>query len=153
MESKPIQVTLGPPVKFRTIPGAHIISPGTEFSSNGMWCSSPNSEYVLILQNDGNLVLYRVIGTPGQLKQGVTLSVSTLWRSKTAGHKGDVAIMQEDGNLVVYSNPDPRSRKVLGESKTAGINPSGLYVQDDGNVVIYKLEPSGWSTDHSHLYP
>ena len=51
---------------------------------------SPNGQYQLIMQGDGNLVEY---GPGGQV----------IWDAGTNGNPGAYAIMQGDGNLVVYS--------------------------------------------------
>src|SRR4051794_9473372 len=57
--------------------------------SVGQKIVSPNGQYTLIQQDDGNLVEY---GPDGR----------ALWASDTFGSKFQ-AVMQKDGNLVVYS--------------------------------------------------
>ena len=52
---------------------------------------SPNGQYQLIMQGDGNLVEY---GPGGQV----------IWDAATNGNPGAYATMQGDGNLVVYSS-------------------------------------------------
>ncbi len=59
--------------------------------NGGQSISSSNDAYMLTMQTDGNLVLYK--------KSPFT----ALWSSGTQGHPGARAIMQSDGNLVVYS--------------------------------------------------
>jgi len=44
----------------------------------------------MIMQGDGNLVLYNATGQP-------------LWNAGTGGNSGAWAVMQSDGNFVVYS--------------------------------------------------
>jgi len=91
--------------------------------------ASCNGEYTLIMQSDGNLVLY----------QGST----ALWASGTVGSGADEAIMQGDGNFVVYTG----SGTPVWASNTAGDTGAYLDVQDDGNVVIYGASGSAlWST-------
>src|SRR6476659_7433371 len=51
--------------------------------------TSPDGQYRLIMQQDGNLVEY----TQGRY----------LWSTRTDGHPGAWAIAQGDGNVVVYS--------------------------------------------------
>ena len=83
--------------------------------------TSANRQYRLIMQKDGNLVLY---DAKRQL----------LWESKTKGQKVDRVIMQKDGNLVLYlSNGQP-----AWSSNTFGKPGSFLLVQNDGNMVIYQ---------------
>ena len=91
--------------------------------------ASCNGGYTLIMQGDGNLVLY----------QGGT----ALWASNTAGSAADEAIMQGDGNLVLYTS----SGTPVWASNTAGNAGAYLEVQNDGNVVIYSASGSTlWST-------
>jgi hypothetical protein len=91
--------------------------------------ASCNGDYTLIMQGDGNLVLY----------QGST----ALWASNTVGSGGDEAIMQGDGNFVVCTS----SGSPVWSSGTAGNAGAYLDVQNDGNVVIYSASGSAlWST-------
>jgi hypothetical protein len=91
--------------------------------------ASCNGDYTLIIQGDGNLVLY----------QGGT----ALWASNTAGSAADEAIMQGDGNLVLYAS----SGTPVWASNTAGNDGAYLDEQNDGNVVIYSASGSAlWST-------
>ena len=77
----------------------------------------------LVMQDDGNLVLYNV--TNG----------AAVWNSGTHGNAGAYAVFQTDGNFVVYS----ASGKALWFSSTNGVSYSQyLAVQDDGNMVIYR---------------
>jgi hypothetical protein len=96
--------------------------PGSSFSAGTRWCVG---EYQLIMQHDGNLVIYDVAGHP-------------LWNTQSYGHVGAYAIMQNDGNLVVY-----QGSQALWNSGTGG-NPGGYYYlcfQTDGNLVIYAPLP------------
>lgn len=80
----------------------------------------------LILQSDGNLVLYNKNG-------------KALWSSGTAGNAGDRLEVQTDGNLVVYNG-----NAVKWASHSNG-RPKGceLVVQDDCNLVLYKYAANG----------
>ena len=90
---------------------------------------SCDGDYNLIMQGDGNLVLYQ--------------SGTALWASNTAGTAADEAIMQGDGNFVVYSS----SGSALWASGTNGNSGAYLEVQNDGNVVIYSAAGAAlWST-------
>lgn len=83
---------------------------------------SPNGRFELILQSDGNLVLYRL--TNGE----------ALWDSRTNGQHVMRAIMQGDGNFVLYDF----SFRAVFASNTSGNPGSFLLMQDDGNAVIYR---------------
>ena len=92
---------------------------------------SPSGRYRLVLQGDGNLVLYWE-GQP-------------LWNSGTRGDAPDHLIMQNDGNLVIY-----QGLNVLWDSKSGGGARSSAYylsLENDGNAVVYS--PAGqpiWTT-------
>jgi hypothetical protein len=90
---------------------------------------SCDGSHTLVLGGDGNLVLYH--------------GSTALWSSGTAGKASANAIMQGDGNFVIYST----SGAALWASNTAGNNGASLSVQDDGNVVIYSTSGAAlWST-------
>ncbi|AOK05804.1 peptidase S53 [Burkholderia latens] len=95
---------------------------------SGQSFTSGNGANVLVMQGDGNLVL---------LRQGVAR-----WSSGTYSHPGAFAVMQADGNLVVYSS----TGVPLWYSGTRGYPGAATYVQDDGNVVIYTQMPR-WSSN------
>ena len=84
---------------------------------------SPNGQYKLIMQTDGNLVMYKNNGTP-------------IWSSGTMGSGTDnQLIMQSAGNLVMYSNG---TAVWATPASTIGSGSNNyLSVQDDGNLVIY----------------
>ncbi len=84
----------------------------------------------LVLQSDGNLVLYNASGIP-------------LWNTGTNGKSTAFAIMQTDGNLVIYDT----SYRPLWSSQTDGRGMSYLRLQDDSNLVIYNLSARPtWAT-------
>jgi hypothetical protein len=80
---------------------------------------SLNRSYALLMQADGNLVLYR--------------GKTALWGAGTEHHPGAYAVMQTDGNLVVYSS----ARRSLWSTGTEGNPGAYLVVQNDGNLVLY----------------
>ena len=84
---------------------------------------SKNQRYKLIMQTDGNLVGYE--GT------------KPFWASNTNGRSGRYAIMQSDGNFVIYVNgPKPMSGPIWA-SNTNGKGGVRVVMQDDRNIVIY----------------
>jgi hypothetical protein len=82
--------------------------------------TSHNHRYRLVLQRDGNLVLYDARRHP-------------LWASNTNGQQVEQCIMQRDGNLVLYH----RNGQPVWASNTVGRPGSYLLLQNDGNLVIY----------------
>lgn len=95
------------------------IQPGTVLHSGDM-LKSPTGCFVLIMQTDGNLVLYGSGNVP-------------LWHAGTHGHAGARAELQTDGNFVVRGADD----RALWNSGTQGRPAATLRVQNDGNLVIY----------------
>jgi hypothetical protein len=88
----------------------------------GQSLKSDDTLHTLIMQSDGNAVLYNSQSQP-------------LWSTNTGGliEPRDF-IMQTDGNLVLYDT----SGQPHWASNTQG-NPSAfLNVQDDGNLVVYR---------------
>jgi hypothetical protein len=85
---------------------------------------SANRQYRLVMQGDGNLVLYK--------------GAAALWSSKTKGSDARV-VMQGDGNLVVYHGGAAKW-----SSRTGGHHGARLIVQNDGNLVIYDGPAAIW---------
>ena len=90
--------------------------------------SSPDGQYQLVMQGDGNLVEY---GPGGQ----------AIWDAGTNGHPGASAIMQGDGNLVVYSP----AGTALWNSGTYGHPGASLVLDDGGTLAIIDQGTVLWS--------
>jgi len=101
---------------------------GNESLYRGKSLHSNDHRYIFIMQNDGNLVLYK--------------GNKALWASGTNGVAVEKCIMQNDGNLVLYTY----AGKAVWSSKTNGNPGAVLRVQNDGNVVIYLGRKAIWST-------
>jgi hypothetical protein len=86
----------------------------------GQSIKSCDGRFTLVLQTDGNLVLYKAGG-------------GYLWNTKTNGKGGYKLVMQGDGNLVLYTS----SGAALWHSKSYGNPGAWLAVQNDGNLVVY----------------
>lgn len=86
----------------------------------GQLLVSANNKFALVMQEDGNLVLYRMGST------------NALWASGTSGHAVDWAVLQEDGNFVIYGEG-----RVLWAAGTSGNTVAWIVMQRDGNLVIY----------------
>lgn len=99
---------------------------------------SNNGLYQLVLQGDGNLVLY---GRQGRVPGGDTWGVGD-------GQGGTLAVLQSDGNFVLYGSSGRVPGGALWGSGTDGKGGTSLVMQDDGNLVIYRSDGSPvWATD------
>ncbi|WP_030515084.1 LysM peptidoglycan-binding domain-containing protein [Nocardia sp. NRRL WC-3656] len=90
--------------------------------------------YTLTLQNDGNLVLSEPDGT-------------VVWATMTHERSVERAVLQEDGNFVLYSGSGP-----VWATDTNGQAADHLVLQSDRNLVLYgrdgaSLWASGTNTD------
>jgi hypothetical protein len=97
------------------------VTSGQELATGGCLLS-PDRDYELIMQTDGNLVLY------------YESQSDPLWNSDTEGNPGAYAIMQTDGNLVVYPGG---GGSALWNSASNGAPNATLVMQTDGNAVVY----------------
>jgi Repeat of unknown function (DUF346) len=100
------------------------LTPGQSLTSN-------DGRFTLVLQSDGNLVLY---GPGGRYR----------WDTGTWGRPVEQAVMQSDGNFVLYA---PGGTAVW-DSKTNGNPGAFVVIQDDGNLVIYRADGSApWASN------
>jgi len=99
----------------------------------GQRLRSPDRRFDLVMQTDGNLVLYR------------NSDSKSLWATGTTG--GSRAIMQGDGNFVRYAS----SGVPVWASNTAGNNGATVQLQNDANLVIYKAGTPIWASRTTDL--
>ncbi|GAB2704973.1 trypsin-like serine protease [Kitasatospora kifunensis] len=126
-------------VSTATTQGGPVLAPGTKIASGQ---SVAGRDLQLTMQGDGNLtVTHR--GIPGGI----------LWSSNTGGNAGAYALMQDDGNFVVYKKDGGQyTGGAIWESHTYPNAGAYLRIQDDGNIVLYKKDGSTdtggalWST-------
>jgi surface antigen len=109
-----------------------VMNPGTELVS-------PNGTMHLMMQSDGNLVLY----APG---------MSARWSTGTSGHPGAWAQFNPDGNFVVYG---PGAVPLWSTMGSGGGLQGGqfLQVQDDGNLVQYTANIGVAWTSNTQYFP
>ncbi|HEV7805724.1 MAG TPA: hypothetical protein VGO80_07900 [Solirubrobacteraceae bacterium] len=105
---------------------ADTLMPGAALEP-GMYIRSLDGRYTLVMQSDGNLVL--------------SSASAVLWAFNTSGHPGARAVMQGDGNFVVYDV----AGTALAWTQTDGYPGAYLLIQDDANVVVYKGSTALWS--------
>jgi hypothetical protein len=89
---------------------------------------SDDGRYQLIMQDDGNLVYYR------------TADWSVRWAAYTQNPAGNLAVMQGDGNFVVYN----ASWNAAWHTETNGHSGAFIAAQNDGNLVIYQNNQPLW---------
>ncbi|NEQ66367.1 MAG: AAA family ATPase [Symploca sp. SIO2D2] len=103
--------------------------------------TSPNRCFNLVLQEDGNLVLYN-----NKIRKSI-------WASNTDGKPVRYALFSKEGYLALYGYGDGEivwQRPSLNEDTNN--EESRLVIQDDGNVVIYKSRLNNqviWATNTS----
>ena len=95
-----------------------VMKPGQEIQS-------PNLQYSLIMQGDGNLVEYNSVGT-------------AVWNSGTENNPGAFMAMQGDGNLVIYS-PSGKAlwaSYIFGSNNTIKLSDTGQLTIDPSSTVL-----------------
>ncbi|MFC5182522.1 hypothetical protein [Actinomadura harenae] len=92
----------------------------------GQYLRSPNARYKLLMQADGNLVVYK--------------GSSSIWSSHT-WVKGSVVTMRKDGALAIT-----KGTKTLWNNHSWGHTNAFLSLQNDGNAVVYQGKTPLWST-------
>lgn len=103
---------------------------------------SSNKKYVLTLQaGDGNLVVYR------------TADMKPIWA--TYAYNGKFAVVQPDGNFVVYDTAVTPALAVWnsGTWTTATTNDVHLYIEDRGALVLKRDGVATWATPSDRSCP
>jgi hypothetical protein len=111
-----VAVTAAPVYARDTLNPGDTLKPGERLTSD-------NQQYTLVLEQDGNLVLYA--------------GRRALWASNTQGQRVQVCTMQSDGNLVLSL----RNGQPIWSTNTSDKPGSFLILQNDGNLVIYQPYP------------
>ncbi len=88
-------------------------------SGNQTILQSPNGNYKLIYQGDGNLVLYNKANAP-------------IWATMTNGKVSTKLSFQVDGNIVMFNGS-----AVVWAPNCHDKGGAKLVLQDDGNLVVY----------------
>ena len=92
---------------------------------------SKNGKHTMILQGDGNLVVYND-------------EDHARWASDTQGQKITKCKMQKDGNLVMYL----ANNVATWSSNTHGNPGAYIVIQDNGNLVIFRKDNQTlWATN------
>lgn len=133
MEIRGLQPSARPAPPWSACPGGNCkrdLLNTNEVLAVGQRLASSDMKTELVVQGDGNLVLYY---------NGVAL-----WSSRTSGRGADMLAMQGDGNLALYS----------GGAATWWADTRGsdlrLAVQGDCNVVVYdSANNARWTTNTS----
>jgi hypothetical protein len=96
-------------------PGELYLAVGDKrYWSTGTRAFEDDNTTFVVMQADGNLVIYSQFCSTRP--SFVCNPPNVRWQSGTAGHPGAVAVIQNDGNFVVYSAGQPRW-----QSGTAGV--------------------------------
>jgi hypothetical protein len=99
---------------------------------------SANGSYELVLQGDGNLVLYEI---------HVDGSRDVMWvPAKGRNSPAVVASMQGDGNFVLYEQEPATVSGALWATDTWTSPGASLLLQNDGNLVLYLNGTPLWAS-------
>lgn len=112
----------------------NLVAGQTLYPGDALW--SPNHLYRLLMQSDGNLVLYSMPGN------------KPFWATGTTRYPGSVLQMQGDGNLVVYAP----GHVAVWASNTANHPGTVLQMQNDANAVLYAPgHVAIWATNAQYI--
>ncbi|HXA32368.1 MAG TPA: hypothetical protein VNV87_08935 [Acidimicrobiales bacterium] len=104
----------------------NVLDPGGEPSlTSGACLISPNQQYELIMQTDGNLVLY------------YQTSARALWSSDTVNNPGAFFRLQTNGFMGVLNSTNSVTLWAPSEPWVGEPVNAVLVLQDDGNLVLY----------------
>lgn len=98
-----------------------VMSAGQSLGTN-QGLVSQDGRFRLIMQGDGNLVIYS--------------PYRAIWATMTNGIQSPRLDVQGDGNIVIYNS----NNKYFWASWTQGNGPSTLIMQNDGNLVLYNAQ-------------
>jgi hypothetical protein len=104
--------------------GVTQVKGGTTLSANTT-VASKNGRHRLVMQADGNLVLYR--------------DGAAAWATGTNGRSGVKAVMQTDGNFVAY-----QGTTALWATGTNGRTGAVLELRDDGSLAVVQGGAELW---------
>jgi murein DD-endopeptidase MepM/ murein hydrolase activator NlpD len=110
-------LVVGPPAQAAPAPFVGSVPAGTVLVG-GSVVTSPNGQFRLTAQGDGNLVMYGI-------------GNRVLWASNTSTATGATFVPQADGNLVIY-----RAGKAVWSTGSSGRGAVSLAVTDDGNFAM-----------------
>ena len=91
-------------------------------------------KYILCMQPDGNLVLYRK-----HIDAPPNVTGQAIWSSGTYGSGANRAVMQQDGNLVLYRADGRAVWASNTQYRNNGATHTILQLQQDGNLVMYNI--------------
>ncbi len=115
----------------RLPPSVDYLAPGCKLAI-GESLTSENGQSQLTMQVNGELALFNV--TDGR----------QTWSSMTMGSPASYALMQTDGNLVLYNN----QQLIIWSSNTAGNPGAYLVIENNGKMYLYYNNASIWSTEN-----
>jgi hypothetical protein len=115
--------------------------PSNTTMRNNQWATSTDREFVLIMQADGNLVFYRVVGDPPTVSNS-EFTGEILWATGTNKYPDAYFQVQADGNLVVYDASGERQWWSGTDDASSGVF-YALEVSNTGKLLHYKAT-SDW---------
>jgi hypothetical protein len=127
-----VNLALFTPVSLSTVTaptGCGAFQPGNGLKP-GQTLQSCDGRFTLILQNDGNLVLYKESAQP-------------LWATGTVNRDSAQLELTPSGDFVLYG----KLGESLWRSGNAGQTAAQAFLQGDGNLVIYGPTSAVWASN------
>lgn len=116
-------------VTHGSVSGTALFAADVVNNMRGLWAGQsiwdPNGCHELIMQTDGNLVLYNYCS-----------GGNAIWASNTNNTGAKVMYVQDDGNVVVYD--DYANTAYWATGTDHNWTNTSLVVQNDGNLVVYR---------------
>lgn len=121
-----------------------------QYLSNDDYLVSDNNQFVAVMQDDGNFVLYYATTTsppnPDFSRPYWSCGANAVKNYSGVAHGGQyIAMMQSDGNFVLYNGSDPAHLGTPYWATNTNQSPPSQYfaiIQDDANFVVYRGTPS-----------
>lgn len=127
-EPAPVPVTPTPQVLPPLQPNAVAVRAVPATLTSGAQLASPNKQFTVNMQADGNLVTYG--------------NGRALWSTGTSGSTGAQLRAQADGNLVLYTS----AGKAVWSTNSMGSGATTLAVQNDGDLQLLKNTDVIWQS-------
>ncbi len=147
LTNKSLMIAMGNEFCSNQIPSYSYLTQG-EYNM-GTVIYSPNTRFILIIQGDGNMVIYE----QGTGNSDGPSSLTARWESNTSSYPRATLSIQSDGNIVLYSKKTTGARvlsidRAVWSTDTAGRgNQVKLGLTNTGTLIVFKGHPKDNNLD------